>query len=269
MKPFPIIVPKGFPMRSLIAVLAGFFVVAAPAVAQDAKAKTISIHWFGQSFFQIETGDQTRIVIDPHLMPEYGRPSCKADLILITHEHDDHNLIDAVSNLEDKPKIIRGLVVKGKRQDWNKVDEKFKNIRIRTAPSYHDAEDGLKRGKNSIFVIETDGLKIAHLGDLGHPLDEETVKKIGDIDILMIPIGGIYTINGEKAKEVVKQLKPRLYILPMHYGTKVLDTLQDPEEFLDGQKNVRKLEQSNVLSVPTDLKADKPTIVLLHWAGSQ
>ena len=256
-------------MCRLVAVVAGLLVCAAPALAQEGKARNISIQWFGQSFFQIVTGDGTRIVIDPHLMPEYSRPNCEADLILISHEHDDHNLVEAVSNLEkDKPKIIRGLVVKGKRQDWNKVDEKVKNIRIRNVPSYHDAEDGLKRGKNSMFVIETDGLKIAHLGDLGHTLSDEQVKAIGEIDILMIPIGGIYTINGEKAKEVVKQLKPRLYILPMHYGTKVLDTLQDPEEFLDGQKNVRKVEQSNQLSIPTNLKLDKPTIVLLHWSAS-
>jgi L-ascorbate metabolism protein UlaG (beta-lactamase superfamily) len=256
-------------MCRLAAVLAGLIAFASPAVAQAEKGKAISIRWFGQSFFQIETGDGTRIVIDPHLMTEYSRPSCEGDLILISHEHDDHNLVEAVTNLEkDKPKIIRGLLTKGKRQDWNKVDEKVKNIHIRTVPSYHDAEEGLKRGKNGMFVIETDGLKIAHLGDLGHVLSDEQVKAIGEIDILMIPIGGIYTINGEKAKEVMKQLKPRLYVLPMHYGTKVLDTLQEPDEFLEGQKNVRKLEQSNVLSIPTNLKLDKPTIVLMQWASA-
>jgi L-ascorbate metabolism protein UlaG (beta-lactamase superfamily) len=257
-------------MCRLIAAVAGLLALTAPALAQAQKDKAISIRWFGQSFFQIVTGDGTRIVIDPHLMTEYSRPTCEGDLILISHEHNDHNLIEAVTNLDkDKPKIIRGLLTKGKRQDWNKVDEKVKNIRVRTVPSYHDEEEGLKRGKNGMFIIETDGLKIAHLGDLGHVLTEEQVKAIGEIDILMIPIGGIFTINGEKAREVVKQLKPRLYVLPMHYGTKVVDTLQDPEEFLDGQKNVRKLEQSNVLSIPTDLKLDKPTIVLMHWTSPE
>lgn len=257
-------------MSRLIAVVAGCLALTAPAMAQAQKEKSISIRWFGQSFFQIVTGDGTRIVIDPHLMIEYSRPTCEGDLILISHEHNDHNLIEAVTNLDkDKPKIIRGLLTKGKRQDWNKVDEKVKNIRVRTVPSYHDEEEGLKRGKNSMFIIETDGFKIAHLGDLGHALTEEQVKAIGEIDILMIPIGGIFTINGEKAREVVKQLKPRLYVLPMHYGTKVVDTLQDPEEFLDGQKNVRKLEQSNVLSIPIDLKLDKPTIVLMHWTSPE
>jgi L-ascorbate metabolism protein UlaG (beta-lactamase superfamily) len=254
-------------MRCLLAALVCSAAVAAPAAAQP-KNKALTIRWFGQSFFQVETGDGTKIVLDPHAMPEFGRPTCQADLVLITHEHDDHNQHEVLTDSE-KAKIIRGLVLKGKRFDWNKVDDKFKNVKIRTVPTYHDGEEGMKRGKNSAFIIETDGLKIVHLGDLGHELDEAQVKAFEldkkPIDILMIPVGGIYTINGEKAKEVVKQLKPRLYILPMHYGTKTLDSLQDPEEFLEGQKNVRKLEDSNTLTVPFDLKLDKPTIVLMNW----
>jgi L-ascorbate metabolism protein UlaG (beta-lactamase superfamily) len=259
-----------FPQRevTMLRLLVPFLCIgmfAGPVVAQP-KNKALTIRWFGQSFFQIETGDGTKIVIDPHAMPEYSRPTCQADLVLITHEHDDHNRPEVLTDSE-KAKIIRGLTLKGKKQDWTKIDEQFKNIHIRTVPCFHDEEDGLKRGKNSIFVIETDGLKIVHLGDLGHPLSDDQVKAIGPVDILMIPIGGIYTINGEKAQEVVKQLKPRLYILPMHYGTKVLDTLQDPEEFLEGQKNVRKIDKTNTLIVPFDLKLDKPTIVLMHWSS--
>lgn len=247
-------------------VLCSLFALVGNAHAQT-KNKALTIRWFGQSFFQVETGDGTKIVFDPHAMNEYGRPTCEADLVLISHEHDDHNQPEVLTGV-DKAKIIHGLIAKGKRQDWNKVDEKYKGIRVRNVPSFHDEEEGLKRGKNSIFIVETNGLKIVHLGDLGHLLTEAEVKAIGQVDILMIPIGGIYTINGEKAKEVVKQLKPRLYILPMHYGTKVLDSLQDPEEFLDGQKNVRKLDQSNTLLVPFDLKLDKPTIVLLNWQST-
>lgn len=250
-------------MLRLLAAFVCLGAFAGPAAAQ-AKNKSLTIRWFGQSFFQVETGDGTKMVFDPHSMPEFNRPTCQADLVLITHEHDDHNQVDALTESKGA-KVIRGLTVRGKRQEWAKVNETFKTIKVRTVPSFHDVEEGLKRGKNAIFVVETDGLKIAHLGDLGHELDEEHVKAIGPIDILMIPVGGIYTINGEKAKEVVKQLKPRLYILPMHYGTKTLDTLQDPEEFLEGQKNVRKLEESNTLTVPVDLKLDKPTIVLMNW----
>ena len=81
----------------------------------------------------------------------------------------------------------------------------------------------------------------------------------------MIPVGGVFTINGEKAKEVVKQLKPRLYILPMHYGTSVFDIVQEPKEFLEGEKKVRELKDSNTLVVPIDLKVDSPSIVLMNW----
>jgi L-ascorbate metabolism protein UlaG (beta-lactamase superfamily) len=258
--------PRDTAMR-LLAALLSLGICGGTAEAQE-KAKNLTIRWFGQSFFQIQTGDDTKIVIDPHAMMEYARPTCKADLVLITHEHDDHNQPEALTDSE-KAKIIHGLTVKGKRQDWAKIDEKFKNIHVRTVPCYHDTEEGLKRGKNSIFVIETDGLRIAHLGDLGHPLEEAQVAAIGPVDILMIPVGGIYTINGEKAKEVVKLLKPRLYILPMHYGTRVVDTLQGPEEFLEGEKNVRVLDKSNALTLPVDLKLDKPTIVLLSWTSEQ
>jgi L-ascorbate metabolism protein UlaG (beta-lactamase superfamily) len=249
-------------MCRLLVSLVCMGVFAGAAVAQP-KNKSLTIRWFGQSFFQIETGDETKIVFDPHAMTEYGRPTCKANLVLISHEHNDHNQPEVLTESENA-KVIRGLIVKGKRQDWNKVDEKFKNIRIRSVPSFHDPEEGIKRGKNTIFVVETDGLKIVHLGDLGHPLEKSQVEAIGKVDILMIPIGGIYTINGEQAKEVVKQLKPRLYILPMHYGTPVVDSLQDPEEFIEGEKNVRKIED-NVLTVPLDLKLNKPTIVLMGW----
>jgi len=250
-------------MSRLLAALSCLALCTALSAAEP-KNKALTIRWFGQSFFQVETGDGTKIVFDPQSMIEYGRPTCDGNLILISHEHDDHNQVESVTGF-DKAKVIRGLSLKGKKLEWNKVDEKFKNIRVRTVPSYHDVEEGLRRGKNSIFVVETDGLKIVHLGDLGHTLEKEQIEAIGQPDILMIPIGGVYTMNGEKAREVVKQLKPRLYILPMHYGTRVLDSLQDPEEFIEGEKNVRKLTESNALSVPLDLKLDKPTIVLMNW----
>jgi L-ascorbate metabolism protein UlaG (beta-lactamase superfamily) len=112
--------------------------------------------------------------------------------------------------------------------------------------------------------VEVDGLRIVHLGDLGHLLSDKMVKEIGDVDVLMIPVGGIYTINGSEAKKVVAQLKPRQYILPMHYGTKVFDDVLPPDEFLDEQKNFKKLP-TNTLEIKTDFKPAEPVIVLLDW----
>src|SRR5947207_14950640 len=101
------------------------------------------------------------------------------------------------------------------------IDEKFRDVRIRTVGVYHDSTQGMERGKCAVFILEMDGLRFVHLSDLGHPLSAEQVKKIGPVDVLMIPVGGVYTLNGSEAREVVNQLKPRQYIIPMHYGTPV------------------------------------------------
>ena len=91
------------------------------------------------------------------------------------------------------------------------------------------------------------------------------MKAIGKVDVLMVPVGGIYTINGEQARKTVGQIKPRLYVLPMHYGVPGYDDLLGPEEFLEDQKNVKKMLGTNELVIPLDMKADAPTIVLLGW----
>jgi L-ascorbate metabolism protein UlaG (beta-lactamase superfamily) len=161
--------------------------------------------------------------------------------------------------------VYRGVVVKNGKQEWKAIDEKRGNIRIRNVATYHDPQNGLQRGKNSIFVVDVDGITICHLGDLGHELSPEQVKAIGKVDVLMIPIGGIYTINGEQAQAVMNQLKTRLFVLPMHYGVPGYDDLAGPEEFLDGLKNVKKTPGTNELTFPADLKADAPTVIMLGW----
>jgi L-ascorbate metabolism protein UlaG (beta-lactamase superfamily) len=235
-----------------------------PETKTEAKPgeKTVSLRWYGQSYFILTTGDGTRIGFDPHGMPEYGRQITTVDLACISHLHGDHTQIDV---FEKEPKTLYGLNPKDRKQSFVKINEKFKNASIRTVASYHDMENGLARGRNAIFIIETDGLKIVHLGDLGHTLEQEQIREIGPVDVLLIPVGGVYTINGEKAKEVVKQLKPRLYTIPMHYGTRALDSLQPVDEFLEGEKNVKKMEDNHTLTIPVNLKSDVPQIVLLSW----
>jgi L-ascorbate metabolism protein UlaG (beta-lactamase superfamily) len=238
---------------------------ALPVAAQEKKS--VEIRWFGHSFFQLTTTAGTKIVFDPHAIAEYGVPQLSPDIVVMSHNHDDHNRKEILANADSKDlKAFYGVTVKGKGGDWAKIDEKVKDVRIRTVGVYHDPEEGAKRGKNSVFIVEADGLKFCHLGDLGHELTDEQVAAIGPVDVLMIPVGGIYTINGETAKKVVEQLKPRLFIFPMHYGTKVNSDVLPPDEFLDGQKNVRKLEDSNVYAFPPDLKVEKPAIIILGWA---
>jgi L-ascorbate metabolism protein UlaG (beta-lactamase superfamily) len=126
---------------------------------------------------------------------------------------------------------------------------------------------GMVRGRNAIFVIEVDGIRIAHLGDLGHLLNETQLKKIGAIDVLMIPVGGIYTLNGQDAKKVMDQVKPRQYVLPMHYNTKVYNDVLSEEEFLEEQKNKKdiKVITTNEMTVDASFKPERPVIALLNF----
>jgi L-ascorbate metabolism protein UlaG (beta-lactamase superfamily) len=252
-------------MRRFFVALAGaLLLVGAGAAAEPGKGE-VTIRWHGQSFFEIVSSKGTRIVTDPHAIEGYGRVNVEADLVTISHFHNDHTQVGVIENVEKAHKLT-GLKVEGKKVEWNPIDEKFKDVHVRTVGVYHDTKKGMERGKNAVFVFDVDGLHIVHLGDLGHLLSPEEIKEIGPVDVLMIPVGGIYTINGADAKKVVEQLKPRQYILPMHYGTKVFDYVLPVDEFLEDQKkeNVKKLD-TNELIVKPDFKPAEPIIVVLNW----
>jgi L-ascorbate metabolism protein UlaG (beta-lactamase superfamily) len=227
------------------------------------EQKDVTIRWHGHSFFEIKTPKGTVIAIDPHAIEAYGPTAVSADLVLVSHEHDDHNQTGVIRN-QSTAKIIHGLRWSGKKLDWNAVDEQFRDVHVRSVGVYHDTSEGAERGKNSIFIIETAGLRIVHLGDLGHLLSDKEIKSIGTVDILMIPVGGVYTINGAEARKVVEQLRPRQYILPMHYGTIVYDEVLPPDEFLEGFVSVRR-STSNQLTTNSDFKPSQPIVLLLNW----
>ena len=245
--------------------------------SQEKKDKALTVRWYGQSFFQVEDSSGHKFAFDPHAIPAFGRVPVRADFVIVSHTHDDHAMVEMIeTNKKDariaETDVLRGVTeTKTGKQEWKEVDAKRGNIRVRNVATYHDTQNGLQRGKNSVFVVEVDGLFICHLGDLGHELTEAQVKAIGKVDILMIPVGGIYTINGEQAQAVMKQLKPRLFVLPMHYGVPGYDDLAGPEEFLDGvpKEKVRKEPNTNELVFPIDLKADAPTTVLLGWKKAE
>lgn len=252
-------------IRFLSALSASVFLVTITAAADEPKA--VVLRWHGQSFFDLTTSKGTRIVFDPHAIEAFTRPAgLKADLILLSHEHNDHTQVGVIENYQ-KTKTIRGLKPVGKRLDWNVVDEKFKDVHIRSVGVYHDTEQGLKRGKNTVFIVEADGMRIVHLGDLGHLLTEEQIKAIGAVDVLLIPVGGVYTLNGSDAQKVVEQLKPSKYIIPMHYGTKGFDDLLSVDEFLEDQKqeNVKHYKLTNKLTIESDFKPKEPVIAVLNW----
>ena len=125
---------------------------------------TITIRWHGQSFFDIQSSKGTRIVIDPHAIEAYGRQTVSADLVLVSHFHNDHTQVSVVEN-QAKAKILYGLKSGAKKTDWNPINETFRDVHVRSLGVYHDNVEGMERGKNSIFILEVDGLRIVHLGD--------------------------------------------------------------------------------------------------------
>lgn len=163
----------------------------------------LQIRWHGHACFEI-TNDVT-LVTDPHDGKSIGipAPNIAGDIILVSHDHYDHNSVKTVE--KDDSKVV--------------TDERKKNIsniEIQGIESFHDECDGAKRGDNIIYKFTMDDITFCHLGDLGHELDEETVQKIGDIDILFIPVGGTFTVDAEQAWKAINSIKPKIAI-PMHY----------------------------------------------------
>jgi L-ascorbate metabolism protein UlaG (beta-lactamase superfamily) len=218
------------------------------------------IQWYGQSAFLIN-GERT-VFIDPFGAMEglaergmrFDYPPIKdvrAELLLVTHEHRDHNGVDAI---DGSPEIIRstpGIFE-------SPVGE------VVAIASDHDDAAGTKRGPNTIFCFSLDGLRLCHFGDFGQPaLRPEQQGAIGDVDVLFLPVGDFATIGGEAAAAVVRTLRPRL-VLPMHYLTEALNFLEPPDAFLDvlGAR-VERLDET-ALEVERFLGTrDEPRIVLL------
>ncbi len=179
----------------------------------------MTINWFGQSCFRIEAKEGS-VLIDP-FSKEIGLkpPKIKDDIVLVTHDHYDHNSIE---ELPPESFLIN-----------NPGEYEKKGIAIRGISSYHDKSEGKERGLNTIYVIKAEEMTVCHLGDLGQEkLDEKQVEEIGDVDILLVPVGGKYTINSKEATEVISQIEPKV-IIPMHYKTKDLKIdLDGAEKFV-------------------------------------
>jgi L-ascorbate metabolism protein UlaG (beta-lactamase superfamily) len=135
--------------------------------AQEPKQKTMTIRWYGQSFFQVETAAKYKFAFDPHAIPAFGRYRVPAEFVLISHTHDDHSMIEMIDTgkLNDKKEptliaagdVYRGVIEKNNKQEWQTIDTKRgEAIRIRNVATYHDTQNGLQRGKNSIFLVEVE-----------------------------------------------------------------------------------------------------------------
>lgn len=210
----------------------------------------MDIYWYGQACFKIK-GKSAAVVIDPFDQEMLGLKLPKdleSQVVLSTHFHKDHNNIGAVAG---NPLVISGP------GEYEKS-----GISITGIPTFHDANEGAERGPNTIYHFLVDGVNIVHLGDLGHVLTDEQVSQIDNTDILIVPVGGVYTIDGETAAKVVAQLEPKI-VIPMHYGIEGLKIkLNSPESFLKemGAENVAPVPK---LSVTKDKLPEEATVVVL------
>ncbi|MFG0328414.1 MAG: MBL fold metallo-hydrolase [Phycisphaerales bacterium] len=221
---------------------------AMPAVAD--VGKPVAVRWWGQSFVTIETYWNLHIAIDPYSMEiGYDDPGVSAHLVLLTHDHADHANAPLIKG---DPTVVRGLDENGSVRSVDLVLDRMPNepdpvvlaagdrrsksphaVRLRTISSFHDHQNGDLRGQNAIVVVEIDGVRIAHLGDFGqNELSEPQTKALTGVDVLLIPVGGVYTIDGATAARITAEIGPR-FVVPIHFKTDSLTIeLETDDAFL-------------------------------------
>ena len=213
----------------------------------------MNIKYLGHACFLITSDAGMRIITDPYETGgglSYGEITESADIVAVSHEHSDHNNVAAVGG---NPKVVRGKA-------------RVKGIDFGAIPCYHDDAGGKARGKNTIFCFEVDGIKVCHLGDLGHRLSGTQVAELGEVDILLVPVGGFFTIDARGAIELCGRIKPRV-VIPMHYKTSKCDyPIAGVERFLQGKEEVTRSGvseaefKSGELPPPTQIVVLKPAL---------
>jgi len=223
----------------------------------------MKITYFGHAFFLLDGDEGPTIAIDPYDESiGYPMPSVTADYILASHEHFDHAHLAAVGG---KPPALVGAALRGRHELGRAIVEGF--------PSRHyDDPSGAARGENTVMVVELDGLRVCHLGDLGHVLDQQTAVKLGRIDLLMVPVGGFYTLDVPKVDPLVELLAPRV-VIPMHYRTAAVTSpgilkIAGVDEFLRGKTNVAR-RPSTITVAPSDLPAEREIWVMAYASAEQ
>ena len=209
------------------------------------------IRHIGHAEFLIETESGVRIATDPYdASCGYPLRETAADVALVSHHHHDH---DAVENLKGEPRII----------DTAGIFTPETDVRITAVRGFHDDAGGSKRGETLLFLIETEGLRIVHLGDLGCMLSAEQLEILKKPDVLMIPVGGFYTIDAKQAKETAAQLDARI-ILPMHFRTEYNKDwpISDPEAFLSQYNTAGISRDAEALRVTKEDMECQPQIVV-------
>ncbi len=221
----------------------------------------MTIKWFGQSFFKIETknskGEDIILAIDPFGKSTGLKMPSKfgADIGLITHDHDDHNNLDLIkgTSLSPEPFIITGP-----------GEYEVKGVMIYGITSFHDNKNGVDNGENTMYVIESEGVWLAHLGDLGQKeLTEAQLQILQNIDILLIPVGGTWTLNATEAQEIISEIEPRV-IIPMHYALPDLKIkLEGVEKFIKASGLKPEEVEEKIRLVKKDLPQEDTKLIII------
>lgn len=194
----------------------------------------MKIKWFGQASFLITSETGLRIITDPYAPSEripYREIEESADIVTVSHGHGDHS---NVAGVKGNPAVV-------------KESKEVKGIKFTAIQAYHDASGGGQRGSMTMFSFQVDGIRICHLGDLGHSLDNKLIAEIGEVDILLVPVGGNFTIDAKVATEVYEGLAAKI-VIPMHYKNERTPNfpVAGVDDFIKGKSNVTKLEVSEV-----------------------
>jgi L-ascorbate metabolism protein UlaG (beta-lactamase superfamily) len=216
----------------------------------------MKIKWYGHAAFKITTDGNVAVIIDPYQSGafggalSYGKIDESADIVLTSHDHDDHNYTKDI---------------KGTYKHFNKAGVYHeKGLTIEALPCYHDPSQGKERGNNMIFVIEADGLRLAHMGDLGHTLTQDIVKKMGNIDIVLLPVGGFYTIDADEATKVMRDMNPKITI-PMHFKTEKCDfPISGVDVFTSGKKGIKIVNAYEIEVVKEGLPKESEIVVMQY-----
>ncbi|RJR15228.1 hypothetical protein C4579_02880 [Candidatus Microgenomates bacterium] len=217
----------------------------------------MDITHLGHASFRLK-GKKTAVITDPFDSAMVGIkfPKVTADIITVSHHHHDHDMVSAVAPASDKPPVVFD----------GPGEYESGGVEVVGIETFHDDKGGSERGKNTVYVIDVDGLYIVHCGDLGHKLTDAQVDMIERADVLMIPVGGHFTIDAKVAAEVVGQLEPSI-VIPMHYGTTQLNqknfSMLAPVSAFLKEMGVENVEPIAKLTVSRDkLPAEMQVVVL-------
>lgn len=213
----------------------------------------MKIKWLGHACFVISSGKGVKILTDPYYRDahlSYPPINDHVNIITVSHDHHDHS---DVASVQGTPVVLKG-----------DIGTVVRDVAIRSVVTWHDEMKGKKRGMNHAFCILVDNVNICHLGDLGHQLADGDIAAIGEVDVLLIPIGGIFTIDVDGANSVCRQIKPKV-VIPMHYRTDRCEWLKfGAEEFITGKANARRLDSSEIELTAASLPHEQEIIVLQY-----